>query len=40
MHRLMRLPGGDLPRFYGRIKVLAALPKAEREAALMAATRR
>jgi predicted aminopeptidase len=37
---LLEAEGGDLPRFYGRIKVLAALPKAEREAALMAATRR
>jgi predicted aminopeptidase len=32
--------GGDLPRFYERVKLLAALPKAEREVALVKATER
>ncbi len=31
---LLRAEGGDLPRFYGRVKVLAALPKDERDASL------
>jgi predicted aminopeptidase len=33
---LLAAEGGDLPRFYNRVKELAALPKAEREAALAA----
>jgi predicted aminopeptidase len=37
---LLDAEGGDLPRFYERVKVLAALPKAEREPALLAAARR
>jgi predicted aminopeptidase len=32
--------GGDLPRFYARVRELAALPKAERDAALLAAASR
>ncbi len=32
---LLAAEGGDLPRFYARVKALAALPKAEREAALL-----
>ncbi len=31
---LLAAEGGDLPRFYDRVKALAALPKAERELAL------
>ena len=31
---LLAAEGGDLPRFYARVKALAALPKAQREAAL------
>jgi predicted aminopeptidase len=31
---LLAAEGGDLPRFYARVKALAALPKAERDAAL------
>lgn len=31
---LLAAEGGDLPRFYARVKVLAALPKAERDTAL------
>lgn len=31
---LLASEGGDLPRFYARVKALAALPKVEREAAL------
>jgi predicted aminopeptidase len=31
---LLAAEGGDLPRFYARVKALAALPKAERETAL------
>jgi len=34
---LLAAEGGDLPRFYARVKALAALPKAEREPALAAA---
>ncbi len=34
---LLAAAGGDLPRFYGLVKDLAARPKAEREAALLAA---
>ena len=34
---LLAAEGGDLPRFYARVKTLAALPKAEREPALAAA---
>ena len=34
---LLAAEGGDLPRFYARVKALAALPKAERETALAAA---
>lgn len=33
---LLEAEGRDLPRFYARVKALAALPKAEREAALAA----
>ncbi len=33
---LLAAEGGDLPRFYARVKVLAELPKSDREAALMA----
>jgi predicted aminopeptidase len=32
--------GGDLPRFYERVRALAALPKTERDAALVAAASR
>ncbi|HTS20736.1 MAG TPA: aminopeptidase [Casimicrobiaceae bacterium] len=35
---LLAAEGGDLPRFYARVKELAALPKAERESALAAAS--
>jgi predicted aminopeptidase len=31
---LLAAEGGDLPRFYGRVRALAALPKAERDVAL------
>ena len=31
---LLAEEGGDLPRFYARVKELAALPKAQRDAAL------
>ena len=31
---LLAAEGGDLPRFYARVKAIAALPKAERDAAL------
>ena len=31
---MLAAEGGDLPRFYARVKALAALPKAERDAAL------
>jgi predicted aminopeptidase len=31
---LLTAEGGDLPRFYARVKVLAAMPKGERDAAL------
>ena len=31
---LLEAEGGDLPRFYARVKALAALPKSERDAAL------
>ena len=31
---LLAAEGGDLPRFYARVKELAAQPKAQREAAL------
>jgi predicted aminopeptidase len=34
---LLAADGGELPRFYARVKTLAALPKAERETALAAA---
>ncbi len=34
---LLAAEGNDFPRFYDRVKVLAALPKAERDAALAAA---
>ena len=37
---LLAAEGGDLPRFYSRVRVLAALPKAERDAALAAAAKR
>ena len=37
---LLAEEGGDLPRFYERVKALAALPKAERELALAAAGHR
>jgi len=37
---LLAAEGGDLPRFYERVRELAALPKAEREGALEAATGR
>jgi predicted aminopeptidase len=33
---LLAAEGGDLPRFYARVKALAALPRAERDAALAA----
>jgi predicted aminopeptidase len=33
---LLRAEGGDLPRFYGRVKELAGLPKPERDASLAA----
>jgi predicted aminopeptidase len=33
---LLAAEGGDLPRFYGRVRSLADLPKAERDAALAA----
>jgi predicted aminopeptidase len=36
---LLAAEGGDLPRFYNRVKDLAALPKAERERALTAVSR-
>jgi predicted aminopeptidase len=36
---LLAAEGGDLPRFYARVKELAALPKAERETALAAGAR-
>ena len=32
---LLAAEGGDLPRFHARVKALAALPKAERDAALL-----
>ncbi len=35
---LLAAEGGDLPRFYDRVKALAKLPKPEREAALAAAS--
>ena len=35
---LLAAEGGELPRFYARVKALAALPKTERETALAAAT--
>jgi predicted aminopeptidase len=35
---LLAAEGGDLPRFYARVKELAALPKTERETALTAAS--
>jgi len=35
---LLDAEGGDLSRFYARVKALAALPKAERDAVLAAAT--
>jgi predicted aminopeptidase len=31
---LLDAENGDLPRFYGRVKALAALPRAERDQAL------
>lgn len=34
---LLAEEGGNLPRFYGRVRALAAMPKAERDAALAAA---
>ncbi len=34
---LLAAEGGDLPRFYARVKALAALPKGERDTALAAA---
>ena len=34
---LLAAEGGELPRFYARVKALAALPKTERETALAAA---
>jgi len=34
---LLAAEGGELPRFYARVKALAALPKTERETALVAA---
>ena len=37
---LLAAEHGDFARFYGRVKTLAALPKAEREPALIAAARR
>ena len=37
---LLKAEDGDFPRFYSRVKALAALPKAERELALVAAARR
>jgi len=37
---LLAAEGGDLPRFYERVKLLAALPKAEREVALANAAAR
>ncbi len=36
---LLAEEGGDLPRFYARVESLAALPRAERDAALEALTR-
>jgi len=36
---LLAAEGGDLPRFYGRVKELAAMPKLERDAALAAVGR-
>lgn len=36
---LLAAEGHDFPRFYDRVKLLAALPKAERDAALAAAAR-
>ena len=33
---LLAAEGGDLPRFYARVKALAALPKAERDESLAA----
>jgi predicted aminopeptidase len=33
---LLDAEGGDLPRFYAQVKLLAAMPKPEREAALAA----
>jgi predicted aminopeptidase len=33
---LLAAEGGDLPRFYARVKTLAALPKTERDQALAA----
>jgi len=35
---LLAAEGGDLPRFYARVKELAALPKSQRETALAAAS--
>ena len=37
---LLAAEGGDHPRFYERVKLLAALPKAEREVALANAAAR
>ncbi len=37
---LLQEQDGDLPRFYERVRTLAALPRAERDAALMAAASR
>ena len=36
---LLAAVGGDLPRFYARVKVLAVLPKSERDAALAGAAK-
>ena len=36
---ILAAENGDLPRFYARVKALAALPPGERESALMAAVR-
>ena len=35
---LLAAEGGHLPRFYGRVRALAAMPKAERDAAMRALT--
>jgi predicted aminopeptidase len=37
---LLAVEGGDLPRFYARVKALAEMPKPERDAALAAAAAR